>query len=277
MQYLFQCKCPAHSESLRYPQNVEIVISACQVQDDQVSLSPQGTLLDINQDYLYDLRTGERLSTPAEKPFIVLTDTLFFYNTPDPYIQDAKNKSRYPVELLANFPVSADGKIDVSGILPILNQASAVYLLGDYILIEDGTKYYRVYESALTGESAGGQAAQRFLNINHIPFEASFQFFPGELPSHNGKFIEKWDGIYSAATNERIVNNFHSPSSRYFEILGWQYDDEGVILGNGNAYLLEFPIGLPGLDSSQMRYFRVPQPVLLLKVPSDYLSPTPSP
>ena len=64
MHYLFQCQCPHASAEARYPENVDVLVSAC---DDPYynggSVSPSGQYTifvvrrPVYQEFLYDRRT----------------------------------------------------------------------------------------------------------------------------------------------------------------------------------------------------------------------------
>ena len=81
LQYLFQCKCPAASEQARYPDQVDVIISACQ--NVQTVLSPSGRLLVVYEEesvYLLDLQSNENISLPLppKSGFQFLTDNLLY-------------------------------------------------------------------------------------------------------------------------------------------------------------------------------------------------------
>jgi len=133
---------------------------------------------------------------------------------------------------------------------------------------------YTVSVLSLTGKSHSGKAAHEYLQQYHIPYAVSKQQYGAEgLPSFSGRFVFRQDGIYLNATGERIVENYHLSADDYFVAKGWVSDDRGVVIHKG-AHLLDLtwlgdPISLEPTGS----YIYVPQPVLLLKVPEQYLNP----
>lgn len=63
LQYLFQCSCPPASEEARYPNEVDVIVSACP--QARVRLSPSGHLLHVSEEksgsvtaYLLNLHTS---------------------------------------------------------------------------------------------------------------------------------------------------------------------------------------------------------------------------
>src|SRR5690349_18622434 len=66
LQYLFQCNCPSSTEGKRYPEGVEVIVSACH--NGGVRLSPSGRFLAVrdNEDehsstYLLDFQTHQKI------------------------------------------------------------------------------------------------------------------------------------------------------------------------------------------------------------------------
>ena len=100
------------------------------------------------------------------------------------------------------------------------------------------------------------------------------------MVSPDGKFVARGDGIYVVATEEKIVEGFSASrffraySRKYFTPRGWLYDGSGVIYSKFlNPCLIEFSF----LSDSASCTYEVPQPVLLLKVPEEYLLPQEAP
>lgn len=116
---------------------------------------------------------------------------------------------------------------------------------------------------------------EQFLDDYHIPYQTIPRMFPGEVLSPNGKFIARADGIYLAETESMIVEGYTTAQKtpqdwiKYFYPRGWTYDSSSVIYSKfGRSCAIE--IGVPGLDGS-LCLFEVPQPLIKLKVPNEYL------
>jgi hypothetical protein len=101
------------------------------------------------------------------------------------------------------------------------------------------------------------------------------------LKSLDGRFVASADGIFSLETGQKILEGyfarglFHPYSGKNFSVRGWTYDSTGVIYSKFlNPCLIEASFFLsdePGC------FFEVPQPLLKLKVPDEYITPTQTP
>ncbi len=280
MQYLLQCSCPSASEAARYPDQVEIVFSACQ--HASVTVSPGGRFLDVIQKprYIVDLGTGNKIDPPIAKGYDFLSDDLLLVDsrTLNPYLFDIRSQNRTPITIIDRWdvPTLDSGHIDPTAILPLLRKARSVYVLADVIIMLDvDSKNYMVEEFDLLGHSRDGELARPFLDENGIPYTVSYQpYHPDGWLSHTGEFLAREDGIYLVGTGEQIAENLRFPSYGYLVPAGWVYDDRGIILRPGTLYLIDLT-WLPSF--MEMQLVRVPQPVLMLKVPQEYLQPTPIP
>ncbi|MDI6768844.1 MAG: hypothetical protein QMD04_04130 [Anaerolineales bacterium] len=289
LQYLFQCCCPLHSESFRYPEQAEVIIPACHKQDKFITISSGGALIQVgspyNFKYILDLRTGKRIKLPTtrEDDYEILSDDLLFYQTSqrEAFVFDIHTRMSYPVEYLKNLPFLVDEwgqrtTIDPTVIIPILRSAHEVFVVGRYdVVFNTDSRYYGISTSDLI--ICCSLSIEEFLNTHQISYVSPKNIFDftGELSSRSGTFLARADGIYLTNTNERIVKNYQLPNSDYLEPIAWRYDDRGVILSSWGfgAYGLDFSGFLPTFLPAH--FFPVPQPVLILKVPPEYLPPAP--
>jgi hypothetical protein len=108
--------------------------------------------------------------------------------------------------------------------------------------------------------------AESFLQENSIHYEPVYALAGGDIVSPDGRFIARNDGIYLAATDQLLVE---APIEG---VQGWIYDGRGAIYTGRDCVFL---LSLPGLDMSCLAWIN--QPVILLKVPEEYLSSTPTP
>lgn len=284
LQYLFRCACPVASEAARYPAQVEVLVPACK--DARVIVSPGGQCMRVwisgQPLYMFDFETQQRIALPVPDSYSFVTDSLLLVKPEaqgEPsYLFDVNTLARLSVTNLywANTPTLADERtLDPAVILPLLRNASGVFLLPDRnILMVMQDRAYTVDELSLTGRFKGGEAAREYLQQHHIPYTVSKQqYYTGGMPSVSGRFVFRQDGIYLNATGERIVENYHLSADDYFFAKGWVYDDRGVVIHNG-AHLLDLTwLGDPISHEPTGAYIYVPQPVLLLKVPEQYLNP----
>lgn len=292
LQYLFQCNCPPASEKTRYSDEVNVIVSACRYVSSK--LSPSGRLLYVNEKddgitstYLLDLQTLEKTTfSLPEGPNNFLTDDLFLFSVAysnDTYIFDRKTGKRYLVQEFSNwYPgTNRTNEVNQKLLADVLRSYDSVFLIDDDVLVAL-TRDFRthpelnffVHRSSFP--SFNPNRVQEFLTQNNISYRYVSDGFPGEADSLDNRFIGREDGIYLAETNQKIVDGYwtskyyRSYSGIYFSVRGWVYDNSGVIYSKGlKPCLIE--IELPFMDTVEC-YFVVPQPLLKLKVPEEYLS-----
>lgn len=179
-----------------------------------------------------------------------------------------------------------NGKVDL-GILPYyLQEAKDVFLIdkaGDVIIAMDSDfrifpeRSFFVDQGAFPGYDS--DRAKQFLRNNNIDYHYIPAMFPGEVMSPDGRFIARSDGIYLTKTDQRIVEEYSSNKyyrwyrRGFFSVRGWTYDGTGVIY---STFLTPCLVEVPIVD--EIGCFRsVPQPLIKLKVPQEYLSPVEAP
>jgi hypothetical protein len=133
---------------------------------------------------------------------------------------------------------------------------------------------FNILRSEIPGLAA--TRAEQFLLMNNITYQYVSDGFPGNALSPNGRFIAQADGIYLAESGWKIVEAysvrglFHPYSGKNFSVRGWLYDSSAVIYSKFlDPCLIEASFFLsdePGC------FFQVPQPLIKLKVPEEYLS-----
>jgi hypothetical protein len=296
LQYLFQCSCPPASEEARYPQYVDVIVSACRYNSS--ILSPSGRLLYVLEEepgikptYLVNLQTDER--TPFAMPEgsnYFLTDSLIFHTLygDEEYIWDITTGKKYPIRRFANVRPEAYvvGELNLSILAEELREAKEIFLIDDDNVIALGTDFqkypdrnFNILRSAFPGSDAN--RAEQFLQQNKINYHYVSDGFPISTISPDGRFIASADGIFSLETGQKIVEGyfarglFHPYSGKNFSVRGWTYDSTGAIYSKFlNPCLVEASFFLsdePGC------FFEVPQPLLKLKIPEAYSIPTPKP
>ncbi|HEU0292967.1 MAG TPA: hypothetical protein VFR47_09540 [Anaerolineales bacterium] len=297
LQYLFQCNCPPASEEARYPDEVDVIISACRYVSSR--LSPSGRLLYVNEKrngltstYLLDLQTHEK--TPfflPEGSNHFLTDDLFLFSSAygnDTYLLDRMTGERYPIREFSYWRPSTDitGEVNLSVLADVLRSIKDVFLIDDDALValaQDFRTYpehkFFVHRASFPGSNPN--RVEEFLQQNNISYHSVSDGFPGEAFSPDGKFIGRDDGIYLVETNQKIVDGYatskyyRSYSGKYFSVRGWIYDGSGVIYSKFlKPCLIE--LELPVTDAVEC-YIAVPQPLLKLNVPKEHLLPQETP
>lgn len=298
LQYLFQCNCPAASEEARYPKEVVVIISACRYGSS--ILSPSGRLLAVYEKepvnvspYLLDLETGEKIPLPLPENgrFYFLTDNLLYisFSYEDNYILDRTNGDQYAIQrfLLSRPDAYLGGDVNPTLLAEVLRQAKYVFFRDqdDSIVALDPNfptsteNSFLIDRFDIPGENPN--RTEQFLKEYNIIYETILPYSPDEVLSPDRRFVARPDGIYLLKTGQKIVegysasNSIRGYSGKYFFARGWAYDGKSVIYSKFlNPCLIEVTfIGMDGYTC----YIEVPQPVLKLKVPEEYLLPRETP
>lgn len=287
LQYLFQCNCPIASEEVRYPDEVDMIVSSCQYGSSIHSTS--GRLLYVEEakpvsTYLLDLQTNEKIPfSMPEGSNHFLTDDLIFHEG-DEYIFDRITGKQYPIQGFANWRSDTyiNGEVNLSVLVEALRIAKDIFLIDDDIVIALDKDFrtrpklsFFIHRANFPGRDS--DRAEQFLQQNNITYHFVSDIFPGEAISPDSRFIARHDGIYLIETGEKIVESYsvsgyyRSYSGKYFSVRGWVYDSSGVIYSTflrpcileTNFIIFEYP----GC------FIKVPQPLIKLKVPEEYLQP----
>lgn len=295
-QYLFQCSCPPASEEARYPEYVNVIVPACKYLE---SLhSPSGRLIYVltegpgtTSTYLLNFETGEKIlfTLPDEGSNYFLTDDLVFHSFygDDEYILDIKTGVIYPIERFAHGRSNAyiNGELNLELMAEELRWVEDIFLIDNDFIVALASDFRTLPEkSFLTGwfdiPGSDPDAVQRFLQQNEIMYHYISDKYPGELASPDGRFIARADGIYLSATEEKIVDGYSGSatflSGKYFAVRGWAYDNSGVLYSKS---IIHWPclIEGPTISDVPLCIFKIPQPLLLLKIPEEYLVSTEEP
>lgn len=303
LQHLFQCSCPVESEEERYPDEVDVVVPACRYGG--VWLSPSGRLLYVREiedestsTYLMNLQSQEK--TPffiPEGSYHFLTDDLMFlwvdcgkgYEC-GYFILDLKTGKQYPLRRFLNLRPDAYqyGKVDLEILVDYLKGAKDVFLIdavggGGEVIVALNSDFgifpERNFFISSPLSDYDSDSEELFLQNNNIDYYYVSAMFPGEAISPDGRFIARSDGIYLTATDQKIVEEYSS--NRYyrwyrwgfFSVRGWTHDGTSVIY---STFLTPCLVEVPILD--EIGCFKsVPQPLIKLKVPEEYLSPVEAP
>jgi hypothetical protein len=275
LQYHFQCDCPIASEQTRYAEEVEVIVSACR--HNYSKLSPSGQFLLVNEGksalliYLYDLQTMEKV--PAQSISSFLTDELGFVESGlEDDIIDLSTGKQYPIRTYRYWQTNAyiNGEPNIELLIASLHQAEQVILTPNYstvfVLMPNFLTMpeHNFTFSLFDFPEWGPRRVEQFLQENNIVYRTILPRFPHEVLSPDGRLLARDDGIYLVETDQMIVK---APVSF---VSGWTYDGRGVIYAASHRCLLT--LGLPFGDDTWCE-IEVPQPVLLLKVPEEYLVP----
>lgn len=289
LQYFFQCDCTWVNEELRYPKQIDIVISACK--ESYVELSPSGLILQVSEEmpdnssqyYLLDLKTKEKTIITNQRFSRFLTDSLGFIESGlEDYLIDRITGLQYPIQSFRYWQESSyiNGEPNLSLLADALNQSEQLFFIrnSDTVVVLMNNPFlhpdnrFTFDRSDIPGWE--DERVQRFLEENQSIYQTVPEYLPNEAISQNGKFIARTDGIYLLTTGQKIVEGYSVNiffRREYFSIRGWNYDDSGVIYSRILSTCL-MKIGFP-LGDGIGCFYEVPQPVLLLKVPEEHLTP----
>lgn len=299
LQYLFQCNCPTASQEARYPDSVDVIVPACTYE--YAMLSPSGRLLSVREKdtgatstYLLDLQTSEkiRFPLPENSGFYFLTDNLLYVSVSsgaEVYILDRTTGTQYPIQefrtLLPNAYVQGDANLEL--LAEALRKAKYVFYRdydGRIIALDpnfpsSGTDNFTIDRFGIPGDDLN--RVEQFLIKNNITYQTILPDFPKQVVSQDGRFVARPDGIYLVKTGQKIVegysasNSIRGYSGHYFFARGWTDNGQAVIYSELlNPCLIETTFFI--FDEYSC-YFEVPQPVIKIKVPEEYLRHSQSP
>jgi hypothetical protein len=297
LQYLFQCNCPTASAEARYPESVDVIVPACHYEYSVIS--PSGRLLFVREKnsgttsvYLLNLQTGEKTPSPLNNSgFYFLTDNLLYvsFSYEENFVLDRTTGNRYPVH---RFLISRPDAYEGDNANPVLlaetlRQAKYVFFRGqdDTIIALDPDfptstdNNFLIERFDIPGENPN--RTEQFLKENNIAYEIIYPDFLEDVISPDGRFVARPDGIYLVGTGQKIVEGYSASgvyrgySRKYFSAKGWTYDSSGVIYSDFlNPCLIETTFFI---FDDYTCYLEVPQPLLKLKVPEEYLPPPQTP
>lgn len=227
--------------------------------------------------FLIDLHTEERIAFKHPGgPFYFLTDSLVYVSSSEEHILDWANEKQFPIQKFvysrpdayvngnANLRLLAEALFGAKYVFLINDIDTVAALASDFLVNPDHN--FTTDRFDIPGFST--DRMEQFLQENSIVYQSIPANFPGEAVSPDGRFIALHDRIYLIETNQKIVDAYPS------RLRGWIYDSRRVIYSSDGPCLIQTNFGI--LDDSAC-FFQVPQPVLLLKVPEEYLPPTQTP
>lgn len=297
LQYFLQCGCPAFTEEWRYPVQVDIVIPACRATGARISPSGRFVLAfkrvgDGGNMPAYLVDTKEKVETPLELPYsdiYFLSDNLLYIfvwygygNEGGEHIYDISTQTIYPIQRFKDFRPNSmtNGYADLNKLSESLRNANQVYYLDlkrliialpeNIIDLNEQGFYSGSFDIPSNNYVDATEDFLRENNINYIYIDVNFG---GALSSPNGRFIARGDGIYLAETDQKIVDNYSFSwydrpySGQHLSLKSWNYDGSGAIYSQFLGPCLFEPWGIDGPAC----VVKIPQPVILLKVPEKYL------
>jgi hypothetical protein len=288
LQYLFQCRCPAASEAVRY-RPFTVLVSACR-QPRAPRLSPDGMYLTFRERradetgqtthlILLNLMTGQERSLPPEiRPsheFIAPAWLLW-----EQYVSDHDQSygllsltTQVATEVQSVRAPYLDQETFSSETLAFLQQATRVQVFTLGIIAfgptfpDDPQDSLVVYSVDTSHFKQTVQFVQSLgIIIHETPHASTTGSIEGAKYTQDGRVWATEAGIFTAASPNPIITTGFPPHRRLtgFFVIGWARGDQAVIYEGNDVYVID---GGPSAIVIPTRFFPVPQPILLLEVP----------
>jgi hypothetical protein len=286
----FDCSCSKGSEEARYPDRIDVLISECL--DPYLGfgdISPSGRYLlvvhDYNrplqgaQAYLHDVVTGRSVPLPDQRYF--LSDELLLQvDKPNSLAAEQFTYTLYDVTgtrlLRLNWvPMKEDFSFD-SSFLKYFQNAEQVYVsppAGIAVALAPGFLHHPEANYVLGRMGINPTQARDVIRLlkthpvkYQVPVPWAYDYQTDDVVIASGlteirsrnrqfEFLNRGShGIYLITTQQQVTPPYRED---LFVEEGWVYEDQGVILAPSPSYFPTRPLG----------------PILLLKVPKEYLSP----
>lgn len=251
LQYFFQCACPSISEQARFPTQSEVLVSGCQDESTKQAILSQM----LNAGFVGGYHIAKNwwigrsvndyvIVNPTNGSFAVPKYTFTQGVALDPTILELIQKAK-------NVYWQQD-----LGILLALSSMETPGSGGSIVLTSQD-------DTPLSRELLRNQISLE-LSINGTPYDTVGSW--GTVISRNRLFLYR-GGIRLVAGDKLIVDGSEL-AGRFFAV-GWAESERGALLeGNNSLYLYGggFQVVVPTGPV-------VPQPILLLRVPVEYLPP----
>ncbi|MBI4670655.1 MAG: hypothetical protein HY741_03170 [Chloroflexi bacterium] len=248
-EFLFQCLAPPWSEEARYPDNVDVLVAACVGDADKAARLAQ--LLD----------AGYRGSYPIVEYWILEQRKATGNADLTYWLVNVKSNEQVPLEHIAleegaNISRELKSRLQTAkGIYPIFNLAVVVQDPSlptpstSFLLEQKGAEYPTLYGKLST---AGIKSMARSGKVvGNFSLDRTFR-------SANGIFL---------SLNDQLISSDGDLNSD-FSWAGWAAENRGVIFEGKPIYVIGTIQSFLGPT-----WLPVAQPVLLLKIPQEYLAP----
>jgi len=271
--YWWLCDCNPEFEESLYPENVDVVVSAC-YDPQRATLSPNGRYMIFGsgsgKSYLLDLVTGDKKTWPRhagwQPPMMGFrTNTLVF-------VSEFRNWKLVDVTDGSNIDlIELEAPGDKSSSIPeetlqALQKADRVLVFGNTALVLNAHPKQYPHKNYVIFSAK--EHLQTILSENGIDYERVVSCWNGSsCLSHNDRLRATSTKI-STVDGQLLTEHTKVPSYRDGVpgriMLGWAHDDSGVYLQfNPSSYIIEGGFVSPYL-------YHLPQPIIKLKVPEEY-------
>lgn len=292
LQVLLCCNLPSIlfwslclNQDIFRPLNTKILISACNKDRVDVTVTPDGKALFVTKAspdswyrledvYLVDLSTNEKRDVSVEnldlmrRGKLLSSDLFWRWASPD-YIIDLRDGHSYDLINLNQLPRLEGNKFDPK-YYAYFQSAEQVFILQQHSKVialspdfhQNPDKNVIYFLPSGSGAFGDGKKLEKLMNDLGVKYEVVDFSYPyhydTNLLSPTGKYIVRGDGIYLSETNALVVNRAMS------DFQGWYYDESAVVLRQGGYYLID----LGSAFGSSLEFFFIPGPTIKLRLPT---------
>lgn len=286
--YWWACNCSPEFEQSLYPNNIEIVVSACS-DPWEATLSFDGRYMIVGlglaaKSTLLDFVTGQKREwlyrSPSPTDVEFWTDRLV-------RVLDFNQKKNLLIDVtdvsIINLTTFTATQKDQQLVIP--SEAIQVFKKADNVVVREGLtdlvlaldpnpKQNPGKNYALFYPEDSQKQLEVLLSANGIDYQILKLCSQAEssCTSHNGRLVATNRAIFSSE-GQLLTQIQGNPSFNWgIMLIGWAHDDSGVYLRfNPASYIID------GGGFVFPNLYRLPQPIIKLKVPEEYRSPGPTP
>lgn len=249
LRYPLQCNCPATSEEARYPENVDVLVLAC---------TPNA----VKSERLAHLQAEGYRGSYSIVDYWILEQRKGTGNAEFTYwLVNVKSNQEIPLEHI----VLEEGAPIPPELKAWLQTAGGVYLSYPVVVLQEPSDPAQGTSFAL--EQKGKDILALYYKLTGAgvkPIDPDSEV-QGAY-SLNRVFRYRY-GIFLTSNNQLISPSHDLESDFWFR--GWAADNRGVMFEGKEIFV----IGTNDSVLMPLGFYPIPQPVLLLKIPKEYLSP----
>lgn len=275
LQHLFQCACPPTSEQTRY-EPFTVLASAC-THPRVRSIAPEGTALLIAhqqpQEQLIHihLETGQQrvLDLPSDTIVHLLTRDLILVTAgtlPETHTYELLNVQSQTRRALRRIAV---GNQPLAGpTRQLVQQADQIYVVDNAIVVLAGNATGQAEQGAVIVAGATSDLTATLqtltdagITYHHVGVPGRHGNDLGKLYTQDGRAWADRDGIHLDPSPQPVVATERSdrPAQTSLTPVAWVQQDQAVVYTWVDPFVINW--------GGRFRFFSVPQPVVLLKVP----------
>lgn len=277
---MWLCSGPPELEESFYPDNVDVLVSACENQLGMSVLSDRIILFFSEYEWHYiNLTTDKRsvfnsaLSRYDIKLWIS-SDLILAWDNSDitrkhpvyylfrPSTQEILLEIPY-IDNIDDELVQGEETLNIPELVATLQDSKNVFVRDDTVLVLSTDYLQNTDKNFVFPASLLPLPVYDFLEQNKIEYSEGAQSYcsNNKIISPNNRFEARTDGIYSFPEDNHIVdfNLGEHPFYDYYQPCGWLPDESGVILNYG------------GSPYDHLSFGELHQPVLKFELPNEYI------